>query len=152
MTDASLGTHHHPRRPLLRLFEGAWFIFPLFLIAASFLVPALQAPVRIWPVAAEHASNLPWALLIMTLAAVIWLIIDFLVISSLGTPVSSLRLNTLASVILALGITFYAGMNWGSLTWGFVVPWVASILDAIITGDRAINNAAQKPLIQTGKG
>jgi hypothetical protein len=43
-------------------------------------------------------------------------------------------------------------MNWGSLTWGFVVPWVASILDAIITGDRAINNAAQKPLIQTGKG
>lgn len=153
MTDAfQYGGPRHHRRPFLRLFEGAWFVFPLLLLAATYFVPALRAPVWIWPVPAEMAGQLPWALLIMTLAAVAWLIIDFFVISSLGTPVASLRLNTLASVALALALCFYAGFNWENLSWGYVVPLVASILDAIITGDRAINNAAQKPLIQAGKG
>jgi hypothetical protein len=153
MTDTSLaGTRNHHRRPILRLFEGAWFVFPLLLLAATFFVPALQSPVWIWPVPAEHSAQLPWGLLAMTLAAVVWLIIDFFVISNLGTPVGSLRLNTVASVALALALTFYAGWSWSTLSWGYLVPWVASILDAIITGDRAINNAAQKPLITTGKG
>lgn len=153
MTDTSIGggTRHH-RRPVLRLFEGAWLIFPLLLLAATFFVPALQAPLWVWPVPTEYASQLPWGLLAMTLAAVVWLIVDFLVISNLGTPVGSLRLNTLASLALALALTFYAGFAWSDLSWGYIVPWVASILDAIITGDRAINNAAQKPLITTGKG
>ncbi len=152
MIDSSQNFGGHHRRPILRLFEGAWFIFPLLLLAATFFVPALQAPIWIWPVPAEIAAQLPWSLLAMTLAAVVWLIVDFLVISNLGTPVGSLRLNTLASVALALALTFYAGWSWSTLSWGYVVPWVASILDAIITGDRAINNAAQKPLITTGKG
>ncbi len=88
----------------------------------------------------------------MTLAAIVWLLIDFFVISNLNTSVGSLRLNTFVSIGLALALSFYAGFKWPELTWGYLVPWIASLVDAFVTGDRAINNAAQKPLIQTARG
>jgi hypothetical protein len=141
---------HHKRHLLLRTFEFGWLVFPVILLCAIYFVPALQARVGTFPV--EHASDLPWALLGMTLAAFVWLIVDFFVISNLNTSVSALRINTFASIALALGLSFYAGFAWHALTWGYIVPWIASLADAFITGDRAINNAAQKPLIQTARG
>ena len=142
--------HHHRHNPILRVFEFGWLVFPVVLLGAMFFVPALQVPVGTFP--PEFASALPWALLTMTLAAFVWLIIDFFVISNLNTSVGSLRVNTFVSVALALGLSFYAGFKWPGLTWGYIVPWIASLVDAFITGDRAINNAAQKPLIQTSRG
>ena len=144
----SVTGEHRPRhRPILRIFEAGWLVFPVLLLAAAYFVPALQVPVGTFP--PESSAELPWALLAMTVAAMIWLIGDFFVVSNLNTSVSSLRLNAAASIALALGLSVYGGWAWPDLPWGYVIPWIASVVDAFITGDRAINNAAQKPLIQT---
>jgi hypothetical protein len=141
------GKQHH-RSPLVRIFETGWLVFPLVLLAAAYFVPVLQVKVPAFP--QENAADLPWALLGMTVAAVIWLIVDFIVVSDLRTPLGSLRLNAWVSVVLALALSAYGGwsLHGDGLTWGYVIPWIASILDAFITVDRAINNAAQKPLIE----
>ena len=140
---------HHKRRPVLRFFEAGWYVFPVVLLAAAYFIPALQVPVL--TDFSQLPGDLGWALLGMTVAAVIWLIGDFFVVSNLNTSVGSLRLNTWVSILLALALSIYAGwsLSAAGLAWGYVIPWVASIIDAFITADRAINNAAQKPLIQT---
>lgn len=142
--------HHHRGRSVIRVLEAGWLIFPIFLLAAIYFVPALRVPLLTFP--PEYASQLPWALLGMTVAAVVWLVVDFFVVADRNTSVGSLRLNTAVSIALALALSIYGGYAWSGLPWGYLIPWIASILDAFITADRAINNAAQKPLIQTGKG
>ncbi|MFW6027850.1 MAG: hypothetical protein ACOC91_03495, partial [bacterium] len=60
-----------------------------------------------------------------------------------------LQWDTVVSTFTA--ITFSVAAGWfigaGKLEWWFVVPWIASMIDAFTAGWLGINNAAQKPFL-----
>jgi len=124
--------------------------FPFVLAAAGYLggtyYPAaadLRAPVFAWPVPPEVFG---W-LLAMVLAAVVWLFTQFLLVTSRETVVRALQFDATVSTLTAVAFTGYAGWSLGAATveWWLVVPWLTSIVDALLTGWLGINNAAQKP-------
>lgn len=145
--------HAVPRTgPIRRTALFIVWIFPFVLAAVSFFgagiyqpAASLRAPVLVWPVPTEVYG---W-LLILVIAAVVWLFMQFLLVSSRETVVRALQFDATVSTLTALVFTGYAGYAAGTtgIEWWLVVPWVTAILDAILTGWLGINNAAQKPFI-----
>jgi hypothetical protein len=136
------------------LFGLGWFVFPLLLVGIALLVEPLAEPALspAWTLQIKeaHRVTLPWALLAQLVAAMIWIIGDSLHVADKDTPVTVLRANAAGSILVALILT--ALFTWQlaryHLPWGYIIPFAAAVADAFISADQAINNAAQKPLVQ----
>ncbi|HXF55489.1 MAG TPA: hypothetical protein VNK52_15350 [Hyphomicrobiaceae bacterium] len=130
---------------------GIW-IFPYLLAGlayglAVFFEPAaaLRAPVLVWPV---PEAVYGWLLLLVLLAGG-WLFAELISVTNRETVVLALQLDAVLSTTTAVLFTGLAGwfLGKGTLEWWFVVPWGATIFDALAAGWLAINNAAQKPFL-----
>ena len=104
----------------------------------------------------EFAGDVPWPapgpvwppLMVTTLVAVGWLLFEMKSAVDRETTVGELQADHTVSVTWAF--LFAGGCGWfiatkGTMPWWFLVPFVESILDGILTGYLGINNAAQKP-------
>jgi hypothetical protein len=126
---------------------GPYLMAGLF-YAASFMfetASSLRTPISAWPI---PDAVYRW-LLIMVLLAVVWLIGEFLSVSNRETVISTLQWDAVVSTLTAIAFTGVAGWYFGKgiLEWWFVVPWIASICDAVTASWMGINNAAQKPFL-----
>ena len=67
-----------------------------------------------------------------------------------NTTVAALKTDAFVSLLIAIGLSATAGFLAGrdNLVWALVLPTLTAILDAVVAGNRAINNAAQKPIVQ----
>ncbi|MGI9379816.1 MAG: hypothetical protein ACR2OW_09185 [Methyloligellaceae bacterium] len=129
----------------------AW-IFPFVLAAIAYLLglyyepaSALTAPLLVWPV----PEGVYLWLLLLVLAAIAWLVFEFISVSGRETIVSALQMDVTVSTLTAIFFTGFGGwlLGTGQLQWWFVVPWAATIIDAVTAGWLSVNNAAQKPFL-----
>lgn len=131
---------------LLSIAGKIWWMFPLLVVGVSYAVPDLRAVVS---TGAPPERLFMWLFAQVILCGV-WLVAAFFHVSSSNTTVGALKGDSFVSTTLAIFLT--AGTVWclakGYLQWALIIPTVTAILDAYITGDRAINNAAQKPIVQ----
>lgn len=128
------------------------WIFPYALAATAYLLgtyygPAesLRASVFTWPVPQDVYL---W-LLIFVLLSVAWLVGEFISVTNRETVVSALQADAVFSSATAILFTGLAGyyLGIGTLEWWFIVPWLATIIDALTAGILSVNNAAQKPFL-----
>ena len=128
------------------------WLFPYLLAAGAYFsgsiyepAIALRTPVLQWPV----PEGVYGALLVLVLIAIAWLIGEFFSVTSRETVVAALQLDSVFSTATAILFTGAAGwlIGIGRLEWWFVVPWIATIIDALTAGWLGINNAAQKPFM-----
>lgn len=131
-----------------------WWSSPILVAAIGFALPEFRYSInetglRVL-IEERNALVLVIANVVSIILLVIWLIVEFVQISNLGVPVRRLRKNSAVSIFVAFSFTalgFYL-IALNSLPWALLVPWIGSTVDAFLTADRAINNAAQKPLIE----
>ena len=133
-----------------RLLGILWWVFPVVLISAGYFVPALQLPVTTSAVPEVMKSDLYFWLLVSIVLCAIWIFAGFLYATDHNTTVAQLKADAFVSILLAVVLSattaFLAGRN--NLVWALVLPTCTAIIGALVTGDRAINNAAQKPIVQ----
>lgn len=135
-----------------RAFGQIWWVFPLLLLALGFLVPVLHRKVFAL-VPYDEMVVLLVAIVVEILLAGAWLLSEFFAVSDQLTSVRRLRVNNAVSTSIGLVLSVVGGglIADGTLMWGFVVPWAAALIDTYVSGDRGINNAAQKPLVHEQK-
>ena len=128
------------------------WLFPYFLATGAYFAGALyepavslRTPVFQWPL----PQAVYGALLILVLIAIAWVIGEFLSVTSRETVVTALQFDAVFSTATAILFTGAAGwlIGMGRLEWWFVVPWIATIIDALAAGWLSVNNAAQKPFM-----
>src|SRR3989338_6503735 len=138
-----LGRTHMTVRGFWRILGVIRPLVPLIMLGIGYLIPVLRAPVGM------PTSNLLWGLLFGSLViVVIWLGSEIVTITDRNTPASYLQWDDFISLIVALAITSFVRANW---EWWFFFPCVRAVVDSILSGFLAINNAAQKPLVQAGR-
>lgn len=128
------------------------WLFPYLLAAGAYFAGSLYEPA-----AALRANVLKWpippaaygGLLLLVLISIAWLIGEFFSVTSRETVVTALQLDAVLSAIAAILFTGAAGwfIGTGQLQWWFIVPWLATIIDALTAAWLGINNAAQKPFL-----
>jgi len=137
---------------LRKVFIFAIWIFPLLLAGFAYLLgtyhepaSALRSAMLAWPV---PESVYLW-LLLLVLVALAWLVAEFISVTSRETVVTALQLDVIVSFLTALVFTAYGGWCFGTdaLEWWLIVPWGATIIDALTAGWLSVNNAAQKPFL-----
>lgn len=117
-------------------------ILPMLLLIVGYFIPAMQVSIGM------PDSNLLWLLLFGSFVVlVIWLIAEIMTTTDRNTPISHLQWDDFASLVIALAMTFFAGWQQGDIQWWLVFPWFGAVVDAVLSGYLAINNAAQKPLV-----
>ncbi len=86
-------------------------------------------------------------LLLFVLIALIWLFIEFVFAANRETVTSDLQVDVMISCLNAIIFTGVAGWFIGtaSLEWWFIIPWVMTVVDALMGAWLGVNNAAQKP-------
>lgn len=149
MTDA-LSNRPQPPKQRLRLLS-LWLV-PYVLAGGAYglsyvfeSAEALRSLVFAWPIEPDIYG---W-LLLMVLLSGAWLIGEFVTVTNRETIVLALQSDAVVSALTAMIFTGMVGWQVGTtgLQWWLVVPWVASILDAMISAWLGINNAAQKPFM-----
>ncbi len=120
-------------------------VFPLAMMGVGALIPVLQVPV-----AMPDNNGLWLALAISTGFILVWLAAETYTVVDRKTSVGHLQWDDFVSLVMAVALTEWHGrlVASGSLEWWFVLPWLAALLDAVLSGAFAINNAAQKPIVQ----
>ena len=123
-----------------------WWVAPAIVLAGGELVPELRSSVS----TGFSAPHLPWWLLGEFVLCVAWFVMGFVHVTSSTTSVAALKADAAISNTVQLGFVILASYQAtkGHLQWGIVIPALTTIADVYITGDRAINNAAQKPIVQ----
>lgn len=137
---------------LLALFRGllVWF-FPVVLLLAGFLMSKTFFPVFGERVSRTPSDSVVWLLLlIMTVAAIVWLLYDLFKVFNRETSSKTLQLNLFISNLVALAFCTALGYFLNSkngVAWWFLVPFIFAVIDGFTTGWAAINNATQKPFM-----
>lgn len=130
---------------------GLW-MFPYLLAAVAYFGGVVYEPamvlreqVLVWPI---PQAVYGWLLLLVLLSAV-WLVGEFFSVTSRETVVAALQWDAVISSLTAIIFTGWAGWFIGTdtLEWWFIVPWGASVIDALTAAWLSINNAAQKPFL-----
>lgn len=132
-------------------FLGIW-LFPYFLAALAYLGghftetgAPLRAPLFSWPIPQDVYG---W-LLAMVLLSGVWLLGEFISVTSRETVIAALQWDAVVSTLNAIFFSglvgYYVGV--GDLQWWIVVPWLATVIDAMMACWLGLNNAAQKPFL-----
>ena len=121
------------------------WVIPILMLLVGRFVPALQQPVGL-PI---PPSVYP-ALMVEMVVGLLWILSEITTVTDRDTPVHALQRDAALSLTLAIAITFIGAWYWAQsqLQWWLIIPWFVTLLDAYLSGYYAINNAAQKPLIQ----
>jgi len=139
-------TTAHPHSNTNEAWHFFGYIFPYILLIGGYMVPSLQYRVHD-VIPTEHHEMFFIAIIVEIVLIVIWIIIDFVTITSEKTTGSQLQWNAAISStsnnIFVLLLGFMIGM--GQLGWWLVVPVIGQIVDDYIISNRAIVNALQKP-------
>ena len=113
------------------------------------MVPSLRMPATILASPDPTKADLYFWLLISLVLCGVWILASFFHTSDHNTSVDALKADALVSTMLSVGLSataaFLAAKN--NLAWALVLPTATAIIDALVTADRAINNAAQKPIV-----
>ncbi len=138
--------------PVKRTVWMVVWLFPYFLaglgyLAARFYSGAASLGTSVFELPIPTAVY-GW-LLLMVLASVAWLVGEFISVTGRETVVSALQMDAVFSSVTAILFTGFAGyfIGIGKLEWWFVVPWLATIIDAVTAAILSVNNAAQKPFL-----
>lgn len=128
-----------------KVLGGLWWVIPAIAIGGGLFAPELRAFAK-----EGLTPNLPWWLMGQAAVCAVWVMSGFFNVTSSDTPVSNLKLDAFLSNVVQLGLygLFVYEVATGKLQWGVIIPTLATIVDVFITNDRAINNAAQKPIVQ----
>lgn len=138
--------------PVRKILILAIWVFPFILAAVAYLIGTYYEPASVlrssmltWPV---PDSVYLW-LLVFVLVTVAWLVAEFMSVTSRETVVTALQVDVTVSSSTALLFTAFGGWFIGTetLEWWFIVPWAATIIDALTAGWLSVNNAAQKPFL-----
>lgn len=128
------------------------WLFPYVLaalayLAANFYGPAASLKQSVFEFPIPPGVYL-W-LLLMVIAAGVWLVGEFISVTSRETVVSALQMDAVFSTLTAILFTGFAGYFIGTdtLQWWFVVPWAVTVIDAVTAAMLSVNNAAQKPFL-----
>ncbi len=137
------------KRRMRRAIGFLSWIFPIIIMGASYLMfPAMRAPATLpWNALPEVFMGLFFALLFV----VIWFIVEMYYAANRETSVSQLQWDGIVSTIFGHVFTAFgaAMLMLQILPWWYLLPWVGVIMDSIFSSYFAVNNAAQKPLIQS---
>lgn len=125
------------------------WIFPAALLAIGYIAPPLRTPVTLTPPDATVLA----ALLIQIIPAVIWLIVEAMFASNRNTSTAALQIDVVWGIVVTTFLALWGGwlIAKGSFEYWFIVPFMVSMIDAMLTGWLGLNNASQKPLIGTMK-
>ena len=128
----------------MRVSPVAW-LFPIAVMAIGALFPSLRDAIgaKIPPV------SIALGLLLQVLLLVGWLIAENQFAASRETKINELQADAFRSILLSLVLSFVAGwlLAKGICPWFYVVPAISAIVDAFLTANQGLNNAAQKPII-----
>ena len=104
-----------------------------------------MAPIR----QSDRSFGLMFAAALGIISGIAWLVFEFISVSGRETVVSALQLDVTVSTLTAVFFTGFGGWLLGTeqLQWWFVVPWAATLIDAVTAGWLSVNNAAQKPFL-----
>jgi hypothetical protein len=127
-----------------RLSLIAW-LFPLAAMAAG----ALFSPLRSYVGEGFPSIDITPGLLAQVLVLAGWLLAEYRFAASRETPIGQLQSDAFRSLFLSLILSFGAGwlLALGKCPWFYVVPAATTIVDAFLTANQGLNNAAQKPLV-----
>jgi hypothetical protein len=130
-----------------------WWIFPVVLFAGGLLVPSLRLPVAASEIPDATRSDLYFWLLVSLVLCGIWVLAAFFQASNHTTSITALKAHIFVSILLSIVLAATSGFLIGhnNLVWALVLPTGASIIEALVTADRAINNAAQRPIVHHKK-
>jgi hypothetical protein len=121
------------------------FLFPLVIMGGGALFAPLHTPVEsgIPPITVTPG------ILIQVVLLGGWLLAEYRFAASRETAIKELQADAFRSIALSLAVSFAAGwlLALGKCPWYFVAPSAAAILDAFLTANQGLNNAAQKPLV-----
>ncbi len=127
-----------------RLSPIAW-LFPLAVMAAG----ALFAPLRTYVGDGFPSIDVTPGLLLQVILLGGWLLAEYRFAASRETAIGHLQSDAFRSLFLSLVLSFVAGwlLARGACPWFYIVPAVTTIVDAFLTANQGLNNAAQKPLV-----
>lgn len=119
-------------------------LFPIGMLIVGSWIPTMRIPITIPP-----TDDLWKALVVEIILAVIWIISEIITVVDKDTTVRQLRWDDFISLWIAIPMATWCGwlIAWQKVEWWFIVPFVAALLDATLSGYLGINNAAQKPII-----
>lgn len=127
------------------------WIFPIFFMAGGwYFFPPLRAPITLANLAST-SSDVFFGLFIMLALVVVWFFYEVWYAVSRKTSVLQLQVDGVISTIFAIVFTYFGAtlINQGALPWWYVLPWVGTVADAVASSFLAVNNAAQKPIVQS---
>ncbi len=124
------------------------WIVPFIIMAICF---ALFKPLRLtvsWPWNAP--SDVFIGLFFELVLVVAWFIVEMYYAANRETSVRQLQVDGVVSTFFGHFLTFFAAMMicLQILPWWYLLPWIGVIADSFGSSYFAINNAAQKPLVQ----
>lgn len=136
---------------LRMFFVGLAWATPLILLFAGWLYPPMRQPISLTTAPQPEVFA---GLFFSVLVVGGWMVFDWFRAMKYTTPVVQLQLDCFVSALNMLILSVAAGwlMKGGEVPYWFVLPWLGTVADTVMTAHTSINNAAQKPLMQTTKG
>jgi hypothetical protein len=127
-----------------RLSPVAW-LFPVAVMA----IGALYAPLRTYVNSGVPSIVITPGILAQVLLSSGWVLAEYRFAASRETTIKQLQSDAFRSLFLSLVLSFGAGwlLSLGECPWFYIVPTIATIIDAFLTANQGLNNAAQKPFV-----
>ena len=125
------------------------WVVPIIIMAVGYYVfPPLRQTVGNL---VDTPHDVFFGLFITLAAVVIWFFYEVWYAVSRRTSVAQLQLDGFISTFFSIVFTFVGAtlINQDALPWWYVLPWVGTIADSLASSVLAINNAAQKPIVQS---
>lgn len=124
------------------------WIFPIVIMGVSYLLfPAMRAPLTLpWNAHPDVYIGLFFSLVFV----VVWFVMEMYYAANRETSVRQLQWDGFVSTLFGHCFTFFAAamLVLQIMPWWYLLPWLGVIADSFGSSYFAINNAAQKPLVQ----
>ena len=139
------------------LMRPVWWTLPMVAAAVSFFIPLLNTPVS-----AGVPDDKLWLFMIGQVVVVIvfWLVANIVIVNNKDTTTTELQYDhSVSCSVTGAMLVFFGALVVGfdafgmrfELTWGYLTPLLAAVLDMYLTGHVGLNNAAQKPFLDRDK-
>ena len=126
-------------------------LFPVLILGLGMFFPGLRETPS---VAGIQTIPVLLPLFVQFVVGAVWVGFEYRFAANHETPTQALRRDAFVSHFMGYvlgGLVVWSFVG-GWLVWAFIVPAIVTIADGFLTGDQAISNAAQKPLMHQSKG